>query len=261
MIRVRATAPTEFNVPIVGDPDGRCEYDALRIGGDFTPGVCVVSRAGIPITWDKRKGYGFAGATLIYTGDDLAEFETTFTFWRQDQIDAWKDWAKKYLTKSLAQPQVGNLGVSRAVAERQVADAKTAASAPGLTPQQQQSFGAQADSAQRKLDALSSASPYLTNVPKPKALGVYHPTLAEIGITKIVPKLVGAFTQASQGKWTKTIDWYQWRGPQEALGRPKESTPDWTKPGPTAQDAWDLELEKHRKRFDDLVKQNATGHN
>lgn len=104
MIR-RIDRPTEFRTPIPNDPDGRVEADALRVGGDWTPGRCKIRKAGIPIMWDKRKAYGYSGATIIYTGDDLAEFDIEFTFWRQDQIDAWKVWVKKYLTKAPAQPQ------------------------------------------------------------------------------------------------------------------------------------------------------------
>ena len=192
MLRQRAGAPTEFDAPIPFDADGRVEADAIRVAGVWTPGLCVISKAGQTFTWDKRKGYGYGGAWLIFTGDDLAEFDITWTFWRQDQIDAWKAFQKSNLSKPPAQPQ------------------------------------------------LNSA--FLPNVPKPKALGVYNPILNELGITQIVPKVVGQFVQVSIGKWQKTVSFYQFKAPVPLLGKPSQAIPDATPKAPTADDALQLEI-------------------
>jgi hypothetical protein len=75
----------------------RAECDAMRINGIWTPGFCVISNAGIPIKWDKRSGYGFSGATCVYTGNDLVEFDAEFTIITQTQMNAWKAFEKKFI--------------------------------------------------------------------------------------------------------------------------------------------------------------------
>lgn len=106
MLRLRASPVSEFDQAIPNDPDGRGEADAIRVAGVWSPGLCVISKAGMIFTWDKRKGYGLGGAWLIFTGDDLAEFDITWTFWRQDQVDAWKAFQKTNFSKPPAQPQL-----------------------------------------------------------------------------------------------------------------------------------------------------------
>lgn len=96
---------TEFTQLIPGDRDARCEADAIKISGDWSPGYAVVKRAGEIVTWDKRKGYGYAGASLIFTGDDLSEFSIEFTMTTQTQVNEWKAFKKKYFTKRPAAPQ------------------------------------------------------------------------------------------------------------------------------------------------------------
>lgn len=195
MLRLRPDPPLLGLQPIPDDPDGRCELDALRVGGDYTPGIVEIRRAGIPYTWDKRKGYGYAGAWLVFTGDDLAEFETEFRVWRDDQLVDWRGWARKYLTKPPAQPQQNGA--------------------------------------------------FLPNMPRPKALGVYHPLLAELGITQIVPRKIGQWMPgkgASRGKYTKIIEWIQFRPPVPLLGRPNGAIPDAKAKGPTASDAVELQI-------------------
>jgi hypothetical protein len=213
MIRKRADPVLSLIAPIVGDPDGRCEADALRIGGTYTPGIMTISKGGLPFDWDKRKGYGYSGAYLVYTGQDLVEFDTTFTIWRQDQYDDWIDWAKTNLVKEPGQPQVNGA--------------------------------------------------YLPNVPRPKALGVYNPILADLAVTAIVPKHIGFWvggTGAARGKWSKTISWYQFRGPQPFLGKPKEPIPDVKPKAPTADDAFQLELRAKRQTIQAKLSALSKGH-
>jgi hypothetical protein len=105
MLRRRLDPVSEFDAPIPNDFDGRVEADAIRITGTWSPGLCEISKAGVIFTWDKRKGYGLGGAWLIFTGDDLSEFDITWRFWRQDQIDAWKAFQKTNFSKPPVQPQ------------------------------------------------------------------------------------------------------------------------------------------------------------
>ena len=65
-----------------------------------SPGVATVSGAALTRTWDKRKGYGTTGASLVYSGEDLGEFAVTFEFWDwPTQRAAWIDFAKRVLVK------------------------------------------------------------------------------------------------------------------------------------------------------------------
>lgn len=211
MIRLRQDSTTKLLTPIPGDPDGRCDADVLRVGDDLTPGLVVVSKAGIPFTWDKRKGYGYSGAWLVYTGKDLSEFETTFTIWTSTQEDAWDAWAAKYLAEP-AQPQQNGV--------------------------------------------------FLPSAPRPKALGVYNPILAELKITAIVPGNIGQWvlgTGASKGKQTKTVQWFQFRAPQPMLGKPNTAIPD-SKTAPSADDALQLQIRSAQADVAARQKLLARGH-
>lgn len=69
--------------------------DSILLAGVRSPGVCTVMNAGSPRTWDKRKGYGYSGATLVYTGDDLSEFDVVIDIWDDTEFDTtWKPFSK-----------------------------------------------------------------------------------------------------------------------------------------------------------------------
>lgn len=75
--------------------------DYVVIDGVKSPGVAVITGASLTRSWDKRKGYGTTGATLVYTGEDLAEFTIEFQFWDWlgGQRDEWVTFAKDVLVK------------------------------------------------------------------------------------------------------------------------------------------------------------------
>jgi len=75
--------------------------DYVVIDGVQSPGVAVISGASLTRTWDKRKGYGVTGATLVYMGEDLAEFTIAFQFWDWigGQRDEWVQFSKDVLVK------------------------------------------------------------------------------------------------------------------------------------------------------------------
>lgn len=94
------------------------EDDFLVIGADKSPGVAIVRNLGVASTYDIRKGYGFSGATAIYTGEDLPKFSVEFQFWKAWQWADWQDFAKKYLEKPTRSPvpgQVLALGIKHAI--------------------------------------------------------------------------------------------------------------------------------------------------
>lgn len=73
--------------------------DYILLGGEKSPGRATVLGAGSPRTWDKRKGYGYSGAFVIFTGDDLAKFKVQIDLWKKDQFAEWDRFAKKCLVK------------------------------------------------------------------------------------------------------------------------------------------------------------------
>ncbi len=201
---------TEFTRMIPSDPDQRCEADALQIGGDWSPGFCVISKAGIPITWDKRKGYGLTGASLVYVGNELAEFDAEFTIITQAQMVAWKSFAKKYFVMesnatTIAAQNARVTAALKAQAYQLVATAQAvSANANASSQQKLQAEAAAQNASDAATAAASGLNPaFIANPPQPKALGVKNPILAELGITKIVPSNIGGWSQPAIGKMGK----------------------------------------------------------
>ncbi len=73
--------------------------DYIMLGGQQSPGLATPVKAGSPRNWDKRAGYGLSGATLVYTGDDLSEFDVIIDLWEDAHWSEWATFAKKVLTK------------------------------------------------------------------------------------------------------------------------------------------------------------------
>lgn len=55
--------------------------DYIVLAGAKSPGLAAVRGAGTPRKWDIQDGYGFTGATVIYNGEGLAEFEVDIQAW------------------------------------------------------------------------------------------------------------------------------------------------------------------------------------
>lgn len=68
--------------------------DFILLNGEKSPGVCTVTGAGSPRTYDKQKGWGFSGATLIYTGDDLSDFDVLIALWEKSHWGEWNKFAR-----------------------------------------------------------------------------------------------------------------------------------------------------------------------
>ncbi len=71
-------------------------WDALIIGGEYTPGVAKVESSRVH-KWDEKKGKGAAGSTLTYAGHDLAEGTITIRMWEAEQYDEWESKATAWL--------------------------------------------------------------------------------------------------------------------------------------------------------------------
>lgn len=75
--------------------------DYVLINGEKSPGKAIVQRPNSPRGWDERKGYALTGATLVPTGNPLAEFSILFQFWDPADMPAWYAYAAKYFDESV----------------------------------------------------------------------------------------------------------------------------------------------------------------
>lgn len=189
---------TEFTQPIGGDLDGRTEADSFKIGGDWCPGRCTPRKAGDPRIWEKRKGWGFTGATALFTGNDLAEFEIDVEWWMQRQVNEFKVFFKKYLEKP-----------------------------PPKT--------------------------------RPKALGIYQPTLAFIGINAlVVTNALAPFEVDELGGWGTTISVMVFRPPTPMLALPSGAIPA-VQNNPTAKDRNEQIILEKQNELKNLMRKDAEG--
>lgn len=76
--------------------------DYILLNQQKSPGRATVTGAGSPRTWDKQKGWGFSGATMVYTGEDLSDFDVLIDLWEPEH---WVDWAS--FAKLLQKAPVG----------------------------------------------------------------------------------------------------------------------------------------------------------
>jgi len=70
-------------------------WDVFTLDGTDMPGLCVeVAGASNPRIWDKKKGQGSSGATLVFSGTDLSEFTVKF------QLITVEDWNNYHAQKA-----------------------------------------------------------------------------------------------------------------------------------------------------------------
>lgn len=66
----------------------------ILLNGDKSPGLATPVNAGSPRTWDEQKGWGFSGATLIFTGDGLSDVDVIIELWEMAHWPAWDRFAR-----------------------------------------------------------------------------------------------------------------------------------------------------------------------
>lgn len=71
--------------------------DFIVLGGLPSPGLAIIRGPNSPRKWDIQQGFGFSGATLVYTGTDLAKLEVDIVAWLPEHFAAWEIWAKAVL--------------------------------------------------------------------------------------------------------------------------------------------------------------------
>ncbi len=77
-----------------------------------SPGVAVIKGAGSPREWDVRKGYGYSGASLVFTGTGLSEFDVDLFLWEPEH---WIQWEAFSVLLTNPPPPPGVLPVSLSI--------------------------------------------------------------------------------------------------------------------------------------------------
>jgi hypothetical protein len=80
--------------------EGFPEQDYIILDGVKSPGRATISGAGKPREWDIRKGYGYSGATVTFTGEGLSKFEVLIELWLPKHFAEWNRFSKHVLSKS-----------------------------------------------------------------------------------------------------------------------------------------------------------------
>lgn len=74
--------------------------DFIILNGRRSPGVCTVTGAGSPRKWDKPTSFGYSGASLTYTGDDVSEFDVIVQIWEHFHWAQWNAFARELEKRS-----------------------------------------------------------------------------------------------------------------------------------------------------------------
>jgi hypothetical protein len=67
--------------------------DFIVLNGLKSPGRARITGASDPRKWDKRQGYGFSGAFLVYVGDELPSFSVMIDLVKPADFIAWATFA------------------------------------------------------------------------------------------------------------------------------------------------------------------------
>ena len=82
---------------------GPPQQDYIVLAGTPSPGKAVVRGASSPRKWDIQAGYGLTGATVIFNGEGLAQFDVDFYAWEPEHFVLWEVFAKL----TLENPPIG----------------------------------------------------------------------------------------------------------------------------------------------------------
>ncbi len=88
----------EFPAKAVADTT---QWPGGSMSGSTRRGRAIVQNVTSPRGWDERKGYAITGATLIPTGNPLADFSIRFEFWDPADMPPWYSFAAKYFDESV----------------------------------------------------------------------------------------------------------------------------------------------------------------
>lgn len=182
-------------------------FDRVIFGKLATPGKCLVEGWSRDNEYDIKVGRGTAGATETLKGQPPAKGKFTFWAWTAEHFRAWTPILAllKYKPgKGAAQTTAPQGTDGSAFTQGQTKNDSGGGSASSAIPQPGNTSGVPNDP-----DAFKGPKqpPALS---KNDAIAVYYPTLADIGVTSIIPpEKLGAWEpdgEAAGGMWKRTID-------------------------------------------------------
>lgn len=89
--------------PLAGPP----EQDYIILGQHKSPGRATIRGASSPRKWEQRAGYGMSGATCVFIGIPLPEFEIEILLSQPAHWIDWEVFAKLYLGTEPGPPSLG----------------------------------------------------------------------------------------------------------------------------------------------------------
>lgn len=81
--------------------------DYFIVGGVRSPGKATLVDAPREYGWQVDKGFGFSGATVRPTGDELSTVKFSIEIWDPADIPQWNDFALRFLSKALVKATGG----------------------------------------------------------------------------------------------------------------------------------------------------------
>ena len=89
---------------------------------------------------------------------------------------------------------------------------------------------------------LSKALVQVPNGIAPKAQGILHPELTDLGVSAVVVLKITPMINDGLGSWTCKVDFLQYRLAKQAQGIPDAAIPAASQPTPTAKDQGEREM-------------------
>jgi hypothetical protein len=68
--------------------------DFILLDGQKSPGRASITGAGSPRKWDEKGGFGYSGASLVYLGNGLSDFDVVIDLWEPSHWKEWTDFAR-----------------------------------------------------------------------------------------------------------------------------------------------------------------------
>lgn len=188
--------------------------DYINLSGQRSPGIAKITAP--PSTlfkWEEKTGRGASGSHLVYTGQGVAEIEVTLELYDEADFDHWDEW--------------------KVLVDKTPATKSTSSSSGGgsgiLTPEK------------------------TTTVTTSKALDIWHPILADRGITSVVvAEVTPPIPSDETGVWAAKIKFKQYTPPAPSYSRTEGSDAKAGQPAQPEDDPVDREIRALTQQLADL---------
>lgn len=202
------------------------DWNIVTIQGVTVPGRAVCSGWARKLNYDVKVGRGTAGATITLAGKPPAEGTITFAVWTTAQMQAWNTQVLPLLKfvshpSGSAAPSTGKTnGQDFAIGEAQAnpnGSGGGGGSSTGTPTGGSGSINLPGDSATPAKGDTSGAYAAPTQpkaLTKADALSIFHPALADIDVTNVLPpQELGQWDEEDKGLYTRSIKFIEFMQP------------------------------------------------